>query len=358
MVAQSTDSSTLSFFLLHITTGTLTQIITFTQARLFRSPLVLSANGTRVAFAATANPTGENADGNLEIFLFDAPTGTVNQVTKTTAGGSFPPAINADGTRLAFISAADLTGSNPDGNDEIFLFDVPSDIMTQITNTQTTSTTRIFSGNSASSIDADGTRISFVSDIDLTGGNPDGNSELFLFDTRTNTLSQITDLQSTETVAANIFTQTISGNGNRIVFETTADMTGQNSDGSFELFLFDIRTDTFTQITNLIEGFFDFPLAISADGTRIAFALEKVGSPFNSEIFLFNTRTGTLTQVTESGEGASFSPSMSADGTRIAFGFAPKVILVGADLLGYNPANPVTTSDSSGGIFLATCAGR
>jgi hypothetical protein len=31
------------------------------------------------------------------------------------------PSINADGTRIAFVSTSDLTGGNPDGNQEIFL---------------------------------------------------------------------------------------------------------------------------------------------------------------------------------------------------------------------------------------------
>lgn len=98
---------------------------------------------------------------------------TVTQITSATQGFSEVPSINADGTRIAFQSTANLTGSNAEGNFESFLFDTTTDTFTQIT-----STTGSFSGDV--SINADGTRIAFVSDADLTGGNPDGNDEIFL----------------------------------------------------------------------------------------------------------------------------------------------------------------------------------
>lgn len=351
---------TTSLFLLNTRTGARTAITTITQTtpRPFRIQLVLSADGNRVAFLSAGTATGENTNGSLEIFLFDAPTNTLTQITKSTAGFSFSPSINRDGTRVAFASSADLTGSNADGNNEIFLFDALSDTITQITNTQSIGADRIFFGNEGPSIDASGTRIAFVSDIDLTGANPDGNTELFLFDIITNTLTQITHLQSTETLAANIFAPSLSDDGNRIVFEATATLPGQNLDGSFELFLFDALTGTFSQITDLTDGVFSDSFAIDNNGTRISFALDT--SPgFHSEVFLFDVDDGILKQVTHSGNGTSGEPSMSANGRRIAFSFVPEVILVGADLLGYNSVTPATTSGrSSGGIFLATCAGR
>src|SRR5262249_49787279 len=43
------------------------------------------------------------------------------------------PAISGDGTRIAFQSFADLTGENADGTDEIFLFDTVTGRLTQVT---------------------------------------------------------------------------------------------------------------------------------------------------------------------------------------------------------------------------------
>jgi Tol biopolymer transport system component len=67
------------------------------------------------------NLSGNNPDTTLEIFSFNTTTNAFTQVTNATAGDSVSPSINADGTRIAFVSRADLTGGNGDGFDEIFL---------------------------------------------------------------------------------------------------------------------------------------------------------------------------------------------------------------------------------------------
>lgn len=64
---------------------------------------------------------------------------TVTQITNTTGSSLFyqspdsSPSINADGTRIAFNSWSNLTGGNPDGSEELFLWTQGSGF-TQITN--------------------------------------------------------------------------------------------------------------------------------------------------------------------------------------------------------------------------------
>jgi len=76
-----------------------------------------------MAFQTSADLTGDNSDGNLEIFLFDATSKTITQITPTTGGdtANADASINADGTRIAFVSRAALTPDNSDAFDEIFL---------------------------------------------------------------------------------------------------------------------------------------------------------------------------------------------------------------------------------------------
>ena len=97
----------------------------------------INADGTRIAFQTTADLTGKNADGNLEIFLFDTTTSEFTQITRTTGGdtANSNASINANGTRIAFESNRNLTGENADGDREIFLFDTTTRTFTQITNT-------------------------------------------------------------------------------------------------------------------------------------------------------------------------------------------------------------------------------
>ncbi|MCH7519629.1 MAG: IPTL-CTERM sorting domain-containing protein [Candidatus Dadabacteria bacterium] len=110
---------------------------------------------------------------NAEAQQLVCPMLGIQQITDETSGDSEDSSINADGTRIAFRSDADINDGNPDGNFEIFIFDMTSGIFTQITD-ETTGDSR------TTSIDADGTRIAFRSDADINGGNPDGNQEIYL----------------------------------------------------------------------------------------------------------------------------------------------------------------------------------
>ena len=79
-------------------------------------------------------------DGNLEVFLYDSTTLSYTQVTSSTGsilgGFNLWPTLNASGTLMAFASDRDLTGGNSDGNFEIFVADVSgtgTPTLTQIT---------------------------------------------------------------------------------------------------------------------------------------------------------------------------------------------------------------------------------
>jgi Tol biopolymer transport system component len=347
------DGTTI-FSLFDTNTDTLTQIASFTESQLGRrlvSSMKISADGSRVAFSSQGNLTGQNADGNLEVFLFTVATGTLIQLTNTTTGGNFVSSLNADGSQIIVSSSSDPTQENPYGNPELLRVDVNTGVFTPVIHTPFTF--RVF----IVSLNADATGILFSTSADPTGENPDGNEEVFLLDTTTDSLAQIT-----KTTTGNSFPLALSPDGTRIVIESTANLAGENVAQTFQLFLFDIPTATFTQISHATEGFFDFTSFFSADGARIIFTspanllgnnldIDEPNSSLASKIFLFDTTTRVLTQITRN--GSSSSPAVSADGSRIAFSFAPRVILVGADLLGYN--NPVT-SDVTYPLFLAKCA--
>ncbi|MEK7993771.1 MAG: hypothetical protein AAB403_08220 [Planctomycetota bacterium] len=114
----------------------------------------ISDNGAKVAFSAftsparlyVANADGSNlgvlitghdpaqggvsltADGSRVVYglggnVFTARTDAsgVQQVTNNPGFLSYAPKINGAGTAIVFISNANLTGQNPDGNDEVFL---------------------------------------------------------------------------------------------------------------------------------------------------------------------------------------------------------------------------------------------
>lgn len=248
----------------------------------YTSPPATSADGLRVAFASDRDFVGGNADGNIEIFLWRDGTG-VTQVTTTLGGSSDLPAIDADGSRIAFVSSHDFVGTNADGTLEIFLWTDGLIAMVQVTN----STAGI---SSNPEIDLDGTAIAFLSNQDFIGGNADGSAEVFRW-TETGPLIQITD------TAADAPESSISGDGRSIALRAISDLTGDNPDGNDEIFLWR-EGSPLLQITSSTLDDSVSP-SISADGGRIAFisSADLVGANADGNRELFLARSASVLEI-------------------------------------------------------------
>jgi len=211
-----------SFEIFHYQSGVdITQITNSTGG--INSDASINADGSAIAFASNRNLTGNNADQNYEIFLYQSGVG-ITQITSSTGGRNRFPSISADGSAIAFYSTTDLTGSNADGNQEIFLYQSGVGI-TQITDSAG------IGGSAFPSISADGSAIAFASNRDLTGSNADENLEIFLYQSGVG-ITQITDSTAGDNVELSI-----SADGSAIAFQSTSDLTGSNADGNREIFL-------------------------------------------------------------------------------------------------------------------------
>jgi len=308
----------------------------------------MNFDASLIALQSTSDlDPGSNIDGNFEIFLYNVASDTFTQITDTTgidiATANIGPIITPDGTRIVFNSGKDLVPTdNDDENKEVFVFDVGMNF-TQITDT----TGGSIGDNNPSSISSDGSRILFGSSIDiLPPNNNDENSEIFLFDETTG-IDQITD------TVINVLGARLSSDGATVVLISNDDIvTGENSDNGREVFLFDIATMTFTQITDTNDANGNnFNASINADGTRIAFysKIDHSGTGKNAdgnlELFVYETDSMFFTQVTDTmGGNIPLNPSptdMNAVGNRIVFESD-------RDLTGDNP-------DEDTLIFLADC---
>ncbi len=320
---------------------TFTQVTDTTGFHIVGQPSV-SEDGTRVAFRSSKDLTGANADGSVEIFLFDDGPDTVTQLTSSAAGTGSSPSISANGSRVAFNSAADLTGDNADGNDEIFFVDVAGPTVTQVT-----STTGGTLANLTPSISDNGGKIAFVSDIDVTGDNADGNNEVFLH-TVGGTTTQVTD--SVGDVGSGVVD--LSGDGTTIAFISDDDLTGGNADGTGEVFLRALGGGATTQLTDtgLLETVSE--PKVSDDGGTVVFGSDAdlVGQNADGNPEVFQFRNGTATQLTVTTGGNAFAanidPDISDDGARIS-------LRTDRDLTGDNTDgnDEVVLRDTAGGAF-------
>src|SRR5262245_1913046 len=172
----------------------------------------LADEGTIVAFESTADLAATRSDPGFHTVRFDLSLEN-SPFVEIARSRSISPSLSHDGSKAVFASTEDILGQNPDRNSEIFLVEGPR--LSQITHTVPGSqTTRIFEGNSAPSLSSNGRFIAFTSNRDLVGLNSDLNCEVFLYDLVTESFSQLTNT----TLSLGSLSAKVSGDGSRIFF--------------------------------------------------------------------------------------------------------------------------------------------
>jgi Tol biopolymer transport system component len=270
----------------------------------------LSADGSKVAYLANVNPTGQNAAHHSEVFLYNAATGSTTQLT---GGASNTLTLTGGGTRLAFISDGDLVpGKNPSHDLQLFLYDTATGTFTQVTSTGSLLSSAYFFINPV--LNADGTWLAFESNADLVRGkNSKHERELFLYSIAGGTFTQVTTGNNYISGSA-----VLSAHATSLAFRSSDDLVpGKNPHRYDELFLYNLPSGGLTQITPGSTDTSDPRPLLSADGTRVAF--ESNGNVNGQNIplmFLYNASTGETIQVTPDG---GYYAALSPDGTQVAF---------------------------------------
>ena len=254
----------------------------------------LSSDGSVVAFASTEDLLGTNVDRNSEIFLL---TGSgLRQVTDTRPSspetrlidGNSQPSITADGRLVAFTSRGNL-----------FLFDVATATFSQLTDGETATNPKI---------SGDGSRLYYQRGSDLVS-----------IDLKTSTRHVIAADVPKLLIATG---RVVSNDGLRLVY--SAEIATNQS----QVFLYDGRDHTTRPLTQLGTRSVDVPLqpTISGDGKRVAFATRRrvtSGSDGSVELYLYDIPSGQTFQITNapSSATAEIAASLNFDGSLVAFSF-------------------------------------
>jgi Tol biopolymer transport system component len=233
--------------------------------------------------------------------------GSPEQVTELSSGNANSPSLTGDGAWVLFSSTADPAGENGDGSEEIFRIRSSGADLEQVTSGPDGSDSR------NPSVASDGTLIAFDGNGDPTGDNADGSREIFRTRLDGSELVQLTS-GAGDTISRH---PRVDGAGSWVVFESNADLVGLNADGGYEVFR--VREDGtgLEQLTDSGSLYSRSP-DVSDDGTRVVFSstADPTGEnpESNAEVFVFDDGTEQIRQLTSFGSGASVTPRVSGDG--------------------------------------------
>ncbi len=270
--------------------------------------------------------------------------------------------VSDDGKRVIFESSANLTGGNPDLNIEIFVYEVDSRSLIQLTRTEhvydpadkdkpfAERKILISVSNNNPALSGDGTKIVFSSNSGTlvagdAGKNDDGNQEIFLASLSRNSttpfIQRITTTTASTPATRSIevfdnYNPTINFNGTLIGFVTNRkELPGvTNKDALAQIVLYSTTTAQFTQVTtkneaDALDGFvfkgFNSNPQLSGNGNVLVFIAGYDHAPtatvnnkdFNGEVFLYDVATKALTQLTNTTGFAGYPASISQVGTLV-----------------------------------------
>jgi len=250
-------------------------------------------------------------------------SGNLSRITTSSDSdrSSGSPSQSADGTLLAFYSDSDFLGEGiPNDQREIWLYDTNTMTFTRLTHASA-----VDRQSALPNLSADGTVVAFQSNSDFFGqGIPDDQLEIWLYDTKTMTLTRVT---TASPGGRDSRFPSVNSDGTLVAFRGTADLLGEGLPANEEVWLYDRTAITFTRVTtasDINRG--SFSPSLSADGTTLAFYSDSqmLGEEIEvnqDEIWLYDIVTGTLTRLTtaSSSDRRSLGPSLSADGRLVAF---------------------------------------
>ncbi len=228
----------------------------------------------------------------------------------TLSPGSRVEALSADGERMILRSQSDPFGFNPQGHEQLFLFDVAESTLVQLTHFE-------MNGVLASRVQADATleTLAFHTPYSLSGDGSIGPERIYLLDTESGALSH---LPKTEDGGPGERDPTISRDGNRLAFRSTGNLTGRNEDGSWEVFVAHLAEGALAQVSDSTPLVVPGAPSIDRFGRRLAFVERALFAPRGGArlkvVDLRTERTVSILRGDQIGE-----PSLSADGRRAAF---------------------------------------
>lgn len=299
----------------------------------------ISANGRIVAFVSHASdlipddPPGFGSD----IYVRDLDAGVIERITLALDGTSAPdgasssPDLSADGSMIAFHSAAsDLAaGDAQDNHDDIFVHD-------RATGTTTKLTPNADFFSHAPAISADGEHVAFHSRAtNLVAGDVNGRDDVFVRHLASATTELVSVADDGGSSDGHSDSAAISASGRYVVFTSSAsDLVADDGNAFTDVFVRDLETGTTTLVSRGHDGApadeHSYNPCISDDGSIIAFHSDASNLAVDDangsgrDVFVHDVASGVTWRANRAldggnGDGIAENCGLSGDGRRLAF---------------------------------------
>ena len=314
----------------------------------------LSADGRYVAFYSDAsNLVDGDTNSVRDVFVRDRGTSTTTRVSVDSMGAqgnghSFAPAISNDGRLVAFSSnASNLAAGDTNNADDIFVHDSQSGATARVS--VATAGIEANGGSFSPALSADGRFVAFLSDAsNLVAGDTNGFRDVFVHDRQTGSTTRVSVDSAGVQADVGSFSVAINADGRFVAFHSFADnLVPDDVNETSDVFVHDLLTGETTRVS-VYDGGAEtdgdsLRPAISADGRYVAFDSDSTILVWGDVNFVFDvfvhdrmTNTTRRVSVDDSGgeaTGISQRPSISADGRYVAF---------------YSEASDLVAGDSNG----------
>lgn len=245
----------------------------------------ISATGDDVAFISDApDVVVGDANGKADVFVRDVSGGITTLVSATPGGApgngtSGPAMVSADGTKVAFASTAnDLVAGDTNGRSDVFVRDLGSNTTTRVSVSNATGG-QVTGGDSVDPfISPDGRWVGFSSNAPGIAGNrgSSANYDLYLRDLSLGRTERLSFLAiGLENTSGTTRQGSISDDGRLVAFSSTSTLYRPGDGGNLDVFVIDRATDQITRVS-------EQPSGATANGSSDEPVLSALGVGFRS----------------------------------------------------------------------------